>query len=192
MDSSDKSHSEKQAQTTSSSNQFEFNKDAVIDFRQPQSTDGYPVHQLIERCPPLDTNSIYCNLLQCSHFAETCVLAECQGQVVGFLSGYIPPGRSDVIFVWQMAVDSAVRGRGMAKRLINALLERDHLRQVRFLETTITPGNRASEAVFEKLAQALDADLEKSVLFGKASHFGGQHDDEVQFRIGPFNSQAKS
>ena len=32
--------------------------------RHPQSTDGYQVNRLIDRCKPLDTNSTYCNLLQ--------------------------------------------------------------------------------------------------------------------------------
>ena len=42
-------------------------------FRMPNAADGPAVSQLIASSPPLDTNSAYCNLLQCTDFAETCV-----------------------------------------------------------------------------------------------------------------------
>ena len=41
----------------------------------PDATDGVAVHDLVQRCPPLDSNSLYCNLLQCTHFAATSALA---------------------------------------------------------------------------------------------------------------------
>lgn len=63
----------------------------AITLRTPVKDDGYRLHQLVAECPPLDPNSIYCNLLQCSHFAETGVAAEKEGDLVGFISGYIPP-----------------------------------------------------------------------------------------------------
>src|SRR5690606_9709400 len=57
--------------------------------RRPRATDGYALNQLVKRCPPLDTNSVYCNLLQCSDFSATGIAAEdSQGELVGFISGY--------------------------------------------------------------------------------------------------------
>ncbi|MBD4807723.1 diaminobutyrate acetyltransferase, partial [Xanthomonas citri pv. citri] len=38
-------------------------------FRTPAVTDGPSVTELIAQCLPLDPNSAYCNLLQCTHFA---------------------------------------------------------------------------------------------------------------------------
>jgi len=67
------------------------------------------VHDLIARCPPLDRNSLYCNLLQCSHFAATCALARHDDTTVGFVSGYRPPSDPGVLFIWQVAVDSTAR-----------------------------------------------------------------------------------
>ena len=34
-------------------------------FRRPAMFDGPAVHNLIARCPPLDANSVYCNVVQC-------------------------------------------------------------------------------------------------------------------------------
>lgn len=157
-----------------------------IDLRPPLSTDGAEVHALIEQCKPLDTNSLYCNLLQCSHFAQTCVLAENDGSIVGFTSGYQVPGHDDVLFVWQIAVHESMRGQKLAMRMLQELLSRPHLKHIRFVETTITPSNQASIGLFKKLAGDLGAEIKQSVLFGRESHFAGSHDDECLFRIGPF------
>ena len=52
-----------------------------VTLRKPNSTDGFALNNLVERCKPLDTNSVYCNLLQCSHFRNTSVLAEEKGNL---------------------------------------------------------------------------------------------------------------
>ena len=44
---------------------------------------------------PLDENSMYCNLVQCEHFSETCVIAELDGVIVGWISAFIPPDAPD-------------------------------------------------------------------------------------------------
>ena len=72
-----------------------------VTLRKPESTDGYALNSLVERCKPLDTNSVYCNLLQCHDFADTAIAAEtADGDLVGFISGYRPPARQDTLFVW--------------------------------------------------------------------------------------------
>ena len=75
-----------------------------LDFAAPGAEDGPSVHALIAACPPLDQNSVYANLLQCTHFADTCVAVKREGRLVGWVSGYIPPQEPDVLFVWQVAV----------------------------------------------------------------------------------------
>lgn len=157
-----------------------------FEFRTPRSEDGYIVHQLIASCPPLDSNSIYCNLLQCTHFADTCVVVEREGEIIGFLSGYLKPGQPDVLFVWQMAVAASARGCGLAGRMLDAVLLRSQLAGVRFIETSITEENEASQGVFRKLAKKRNAEIKVSILFDKEAHFHGRHDSEQLFRIGPF------
>lgn len=157
----------------------------LLTLRKPNPEDGPAVHALIGRCQPLDTNSMYCNLLQCSHFRNTAVLAEEQGQVVGFVSGYLLPEQPDTLFVWQVAVDSQARGLGLASRMLQELLQR-HSSQVRHLHTSITPGNEASWKTFRRLADTLQAPLNERVMFDREQHFGGQHDTEMLVHIGPF------
>lgn len=163
--------------------------DAIV-LRQPQGEDGYPLHQLIGECPPLDPNSIYCNLLQCTHFAATGVAAELDGRLVGFISAYIPPEKPDTVFVWQVAVHGDARGTGLGKRMLREIIERPACRNVRFMDTTITEDNDASWGLFLSFARDLDAETERSVFFDGDTHFGGQHDSEYLLRIGPFRSNA--
>lgn len=143
------------------------------------------VHRLIERCPPLDPNSSYCNLLQCGHFSATSVAVEMEGELVGFISGYLVPSRPDTLFIWQVAVDSQARGLGLASRMLLNIVSRQDER-VRFMETTITASNEASWALFKGFAKKVSAELESAVWMDKDKHFDGQHDSEELLRIGPF------
>ncbi len=138
-------------------------------------------------CPPLDPNSLYCNLLQCTHFAATSALAETDGDVVGFVSGYRPPVHSHSLFVWQVAVAASVRGQGLGKRLMLDILGRPENLDIRYLRTTITSGNHASWRMFESLARSLGAGGERRTLFEAERHFAGRHESEIEFVIGPFD-----
>ena len=112
------------------------------------------------------------------------------GDLVGFISGYRPPARQDTLFVWQVAVDSRMRGQGLALKMLLALVERLRPTGVSRLETTISPGNAASEALFKKAFRLLGADYSTEVLFSRQTHFNGEHDDEIIYRAGPFTQSA--
>jgi len=158
--------------------------------RSPQLSDGAAIHRLVDECKPLDLNSVYSYLLLCKHHRETCVVAEEQGEIIAFASAYIPPGSPDTLFIWQVAVGSRARRRGLGARMVNTLMQRPVCRRVKYLETTITPSNRASWSLFNRLAEQLEADCNDRVLF-EGEHFGStDHEPEALLRIGPFNAHA--
>lgn len=160
--------------------------DLDVTIRTPEPEDGSDVHGLVSRCTPLDENSMYCNLLQCSHFAETCALAEVDGDAHGFVSGYLVPQRPERLFIWQVAVAPEARGLKLGKRMILDILRRPVCRVVRELHTTITPENAASHGVFKSVARSLDSEVEQEVLFDEDDHFDGKASTEVLWKIGPF------
>ncbi len=164
-------------------------KAEAISFRHPVAEDGYAVNQLIAACPPLDTNSAYCNLLQCSHFADTCVVAELDGEIVGWVSAYIEPKNPENLFIWQMAVSEKARGCALAQRMLMFLLGQRQCSATRFVETTITADNSASRRVFQKLAESFDTDCVESVMFSKEVHFANKHNTEFLFQIGPITAE---
>jgi L-2,4-diaminobutyric acid acetyltransferase len=158
-----------------------------VDFRMPLLEDGMPVFNLINRCPPLDTNSSYCNFLQCGHFSNTSVMAIAEDKLVGFISGYCLPDRPNTLFIWQVAIDELARGHGLASRMLLHILSRSSCASIQYLETTITESNHASWALFRGLAKRLSTDIESSIYLDQHTHFKGQHDAEELVRIGPFN-----
>jgi len=161
----------------------------ALELRKPLAGDGPAVTRLIAACPPLDVNSAYCNLLQCAHFADTCVVGERNGEILGWVSGYRPPTEPASFFVWQVAVAEAARGQRLAQRMINALIDRPEAQGVTHLITTVTDDNAPSWALFNGLARAWGAPLSKSAMFERDAHFAGAHDTEWLARIGPLPSR---
>lgn len=160
----------------------------VFTLRQPSDRDGRQVSELVERCPPLDTNSLYANLLQCTHFSDTSVLAEDEtGSLAGFIPAYRLPRHPDTLFVWQVAVDPEARELGVGLAMLESLLDRLVPSGIRFLETTISPKNAPSRALFLRLFSRYQADYTTRLLFSKNDHFGGKHDDEELYHAGPFS-----
>jgi L-2,4-diaminobutyric acid acetyltransferase len=150
------------------------------------------LHRLVRDCPPLDPNSSYCNLLQCSHFKSTSIAAIHRDALVGSVTAYRPPGQPDTLFVWQVAVHSSMRGQGLAREMLRRLFARMATEGVRFIETSITADNEASQRLFAGFAAEHKAEMLRSVMFDKAMHFEGAHDTEYLYRIGPVESAADS
>lgn len=160
-------------------------------FREPDKHDGAAIGQLVRDTRVLDANSVYVYLLIGEHFGRTSVMAETGGQCAGFISAYCPPDKPDTVFVWQVGVAEVGRGQGIATRMLLEILRRPACAHVRYLDTTISPDNTASMALFRGLARRLDTDVAESELFA-AELFGGgdAHEPEILFRIGPFDTQS--
>src|SRR5699024_86488 len=58
-------------------------------FRKPTKEDGAAVWNLINDMGVLDLNSSYSYIMWCEIFAETSIVAERDGETVGFISGFI-------------------------------------------------------------------------------------------------------
>lgn len=165
----------------------ENNQNKQVHLRKPDLEDGAGVYDLIAASPPLDLNSSYCYFMFCSYFRDTSVIAESDGKTAGFISAYIVPGSEDTLFVWQVAVSADFRKMGLAGRMISAILERKNASDIRYIETTVTPSNRPSSAFFYSLAEKLNVSLKESMYIPAGLFPGEEHEDEVLYRIGPFN-----
>ncbi|MBF6465805.1 diaminobutyrate acetyltransferase [Nocardia beijingensis] len=156
---------------------------AVV-LRTPRLGDGAPMWRIAKDSAVLDVNSSYAYLLWCRDFAGTSVVAELDGRVVGYVIGFVRPQAPDTVFVWQIAVDRSQRGRGIGAELLHTLLNSVAAQGVSVLETTISPDNAGSIALFTSVAQARGADLTKRPLFD-AGVFPDSHAPEDLYRIAP-------
>jgi L-2,4-diaminobutyric acid acetyltransferase len=163
--------------------------DTAITLRQPRLEDGAAMCQLVQETTPLDPNSCYAYLLLCTHFSDTCIVAEGGNGLVGFVSAYRLPTDPDVLFVWQVGVKPVARGKGLAKTMIRTLLKRDTCQDVKFLEATVTPSNVASQSLFRALANEHDACCAENCWFPPETFGSGAHEAEVLFRIGPLQER---
>ena len=155
-------------------------------FREPCNSDGAAIYRLIRACPPLDLNSPYAYLLLCAHHAPTCLVAESRDGIAGFISAYRLPEDPDTAFVWQVAVAPAVRGKGLALQMLRQLLARPALAGCRWLETTVTPSNKSSRRVFDRLATQLGAPSREGEFFTHEDFPDQHHEPEMLIRIGPY------
>src|SRR5690606_25135214 len=118
-------------------------------------------------------------------FRETCVLAERDGALLGWISAYRPPSAPERLFIWQVAVDGAARGQGLALKMLAAPPSRPAVAGERALTTTITEDNDASWRLFQAFARRHGATLTKSPRFEREAHFAGAHDTEWEAHIAP-------
>ena len=160
-------------------------------FRAPRASDAARVWALVRASRGLEPNSAYAYVLLCTHFAATSMVAQSDSAIVGFVGAYRPPTRPDALFVWQIGVDSGMRGKRVGSRLLHAVLRREGCRGVRFLEATVTPSNHASAALFRSLARDLGCGCEESPGFPRELFPGGEHEEEILFRVGPFSGPTK-
>jgi L-2,4-diaminobutyric acid acetyltransferase len=164
------------------------------EIRPPSVADAAGIWKLVRDCGVLDENSCYAYLLICRDFAATSRVAISAEKLLGFVAAYLPPERQDVLFVWQVGVASAARGRGLGKALLRAALQAPACRHVRYLEATIIPSNLGSTRLFRSIAHELQADLKVLPGFSSADFETGvnnatSHEPEELIRIGPLKEQ---
>jgi L-2,4-diaminobutyric acid acetyltransferase len=154
-----------------------------VGFGPPRLDDGRELWRLARDSRTLDLNSAYTYVLCCRDFAATSVVARSAGGVCGFVIGFARPQQPRTLFVWQVAVDVAQRGHGLARRMLDHLADDGYS----YVEATVTPSNAASDRLFSSFARGRNAALERTPLFG-AELFPGDHEPEVLYRIGPLGS----
>jgi len=143
---------------------------------------------LVQESGVLDVNSSYCYLVLAKYFAETSVVVRQGERLAGFLTALVPPADAERLFVWQMGVCAADRGQGLAKRMLRHLLTRPVCAGVTHLETTVSPGNVPSRAVFTSLARELETSLQECETYAPALFPEPDHEPEQRLQLGPFDT----
>ncbi|MFD7923159.1 diaminobutyrate acetyltransferase [Streptomyces sp. NPDC059740] len=154
----------------------------------PRAEDGATIWRIARDSQVLDLNSSYSYLLWCRDFAATSVVArDAHGEPAAFVTGYVRPDRPDTLVIWQVAVDDAYRGHGLAAALLDGLAFRvARERGVTYLETTVTSSNTPSNRLFASFAARHGAQHRREELFTEDLFPEKGHEAELLHRIGPF------
>lgn len=150
------------------------------------------MHRLVAQTGVLDLNSAYTYLLMATDFADTSVVADRDGELCGLITGYHPPSRPEVLFVWQVAVAASERGTGLAGTMLDALTRRvreDRHGHPLTVEATVAPSNSASRALFRAFARRHGVPMSEHPRF-LAAHLAADqsHEEEPTLRIGPITA----
>lgn len=147
------------------------------------------MQRLVADSEILDLNSTYAYVLMASDFADTCVVAERDGTLCGFITAYHPPTRPEVLFVWQVAVARSVRRTGLAGTMLDDLVRqvrRDRHGHPVTVEATVAASNSTSRALFSAFARRHGVPMTEHRRF-LSVHLDADlaHEDEPILRIGP-------
>lgn len=160
--------------------------DVDVELRRPTLEDGPALWRIARDSEVLDLSSSFTYLLWCRDFAATSIVATVGGEPGGFVTGYLRPDRPDTLMVWQVAVDAEYRGHQLARRMLDQLVDQLPDGYITHMETTITPDNEASDALFSSFAAARGARVEREPVF-PAELFPDDHETELLYRIGPLD-----
>ncbi|MDX1610481.1 MAG: diaminobutyrate acetyltransferase [Halofilum sp. (in: g-proteobacteria)] len=161
-------------------------KDRAADIvcRPATPADGRDMWRFVQAAGVLELNPSYAYILICQHFGNTCLVAEKEGRMVGFVLAYVPPRQPDTVFVWQIGVAREVRGQGVGHKLLHHLLALDGCRKVTYLEASVTPSNTPSQNLFRAFARKKGVPCRKLPFF-PADFFPDDHEPEHLYRLGP-------
>ncbi|KJR06022.1 diaminobutyrate acetyltransferase [Gordonia sihwensis] len=160
----------------------------TVTFRRPRARDGKRIWEIARDSRVLDVNSPYAYVLWSQDFSETSIVAEFDGDVVGFATGYRRPAAPDTLMVWQVAVDETQRGKQIAKRMVCELFRHCAHAGVVAINTTISPDNQASQRLFAGAARALGLQLTREPFFS-AELFIDSHEPEDLYLLTPGSAQ---
>lgn len=159
----------------------------AITLRPARERDAAAVTALAASCPPLDGYQLHQYSIFLRHFGDWCWVSDRDNEgETHALAGYVvamPTTTSpDTVFLWEIAVDPALRGESLAQQLVAQVETRARERGFARVELTVDPTNAPSLRLFERLAYRNVSRREGAVLevagqpaardyYGQGRHF---------------------
>ena len=161
-----------------------------IRFRSAHRSDASALWQLVQSTGTLELNTPYFYLAFAEFFGDTCLVAIQNEQLVGGIIAFRLPRQPKVLFVWQIGVLPSARRQGLARRMLNHLIELPACADVQYVQATITADNAASQRLFHSFAEHLGVPCVREEFF-TADLFPNAHDAEDSYLIGPIPAQRR-
>ena len=124
------------------------------------------VQKLLEDCTPyVLPHHPYSYWIMSEYFPSLCFIVLENKEVAGFVCA-LHSVEKDSVFIWQLAVKSSYRKKGIAAMLCDEVMKYASKNNVGSLQTTINDTNTASIAFFSKFSTKHGKIFEKVILSG--------------------------
>lgn len=127
--------------------------------RNIRPSDLSSVRKLVQECQPLTLHTAVTYGVLFRHFPDTCFVAEESGTLIGFISAIRGTAHDNAIYVWQIGVIPAARGKGLSHKLIDAVAGAARHVSCSTLQVGIEPSNDLSLEVFRAYARKNNTNL---------------------------------
>ena len=109
------------------------------------------VYEFVSRCNLLENYPEHFYKIMLRYFGNSCFVADYNGNIVGFVLGFVSQVHDKTYFLWQIGVDKSMRGKGIGKMLLEKVEKEVRKLGCNRIELTIDPKNMSSKRLFEKI-----------------------------------------
>jgi L-2,4-diaminobutyric acid acetyltransferase len=121
-----------------------------INVRTVCQDDFLDIYNFVSICKPLENYAEHFYKIMFRYFGNSCLVAEYNNKIVGFLLGFRSQVDNTTFFIWQIGVYSYYRGKEIGKVLVEELEKVAKKLGCKRIEVTVDPTNLASQKLFEK------------------------------------------
>lgn len=121
--------------------------------RAPKSEDASRITDLTEDLASGEAYATQGELMNNSAFRDTSVVAELDGEIVGFVSAYRLPYDPQTLFVWHADVAEAAQDRGFTSLMLGHLIRQEACVGVTRVQTMITSMDERAWTLFRQFAR---------------------------------------
>jgi L-2,4-diaminobutyric acid acetyltransferase len=121
-----------------------------VKIRLAVEDDFLDVYKFVSNCKPLESYSEHFYKIMLRYFSNCCFIAEYKNDIVGLITGVVSQVHDKTYFMWQIGVKSSIKGKGVAKNLLEKAEEEVKKLGCNRIELTVNPENITSQRFFEK------------------------------------------
>lgn len=151
--------------------------------RTPEAGDSPRIAALARRSACRGAASLQPELLNDPTFRETSVVAELDGELVGFVSAYRLPYDPGTLFIWHVEEAEAARNSGVSALMLGHLMRSDICADVTRVQTAIKPVDEPSWALFRRFARWQRAPMDIQPSYTQALTPFARHETDLLVTI---------
>jgi L-2,4-diaminobutyric acid acetyltransferase len=121
-----------------------------INIRTAYENDFLKIHKFVSNCKPLESYSEHFYKIVTRYFGNCCFIAENENKILGVIIGLASQVHNKTYFMWQIGVESSLKGDGIAKILLKKAEEEVKKLGCNRIELTVDPENIPSQRFVEK------------------------------------------